>query len=242
MRAIALSLLLAVPTFAVQNQPQGDQPPQPDKPRVFISDSQSWEMRGAAGGANGAFGAETHGGARPQTGEIIKTFSERCPGVMVNNQQAKANYIVLLDHEGGKGYLRHRNKVAVFDARSGDSIISKSTLSLGGAVEDACKGIMQHWEAHKPANSDPSQQLPPPASGSLTPAGSTLTAVNLSSTPSGADVEVDGKFVGNTPSSVSLSTGEHAVKITKKGFRPWERKLTVSGGSANVNAELEEEK
>lgn len=68
------------------------------------------------------------------------------------------------------------------------------------------------------------------------------TSVSISSTPPSADVEVDGKFVGNTPSSVSLSAGEHAVRITKKGFKPWERKLTVSGGSANVNAELEEEK
>jgi hypothetical protein len=49
------------------------------------------------------------GGARPQTAEIIKTFGERCPGVMVNNIQVKTDYIVLLDHEGGKGVLRHKN-------------------------------------------------------------------------------------------------------------------------------------
>src|SRR5580692_8485553 len=43
-----------------------------DKPRVFITDSQSWEMSGSGGGSNGAWGAQTHGGARPQTAEIIK--------------------------------------------------------------------------------------------------------------------------------------------------------------------------
>jgi hypothetical protein len=68
------------------------------------------------------------------------------------------------------------------------------------------------------------------------------TTVAFTSVPPSADVEVDGKFVGNTPSSVSLSGGEHTVKIAKKGFKPWERKLTVSGGTANVNAELEEQK
>jgi hypothetical protein len=68
------------------------------------------------------------------------------------------------------------------------------------------------------------------------------TTVSISSVPAAADVEVDGKFVGNTPSSLSMLAGEHTVRITKKGFKPWERKLTVSGGSANVNAELEEEK
>jgi len=68
------------------------------------------------------------------------------------------------------------------------------------------------------------------------------TTVVISSAPPSADIEVDGKYVGNTPSSVSLPAGEHTVRIARKGFKPWERKLTVSGGTANVNAELEEEK
>ncbi|HEY6306653.1 MAG TPA: PEGA domain-containing protein [Candidatus Angelobacter sp.] len=82
------------------------------------------------------------------------------------------------------------------------------------------------------------------AQAALTPASSAgaLTAVNVSSIPGSADVEVDGKFVGNTPSSVTLPPGEHTVRISKKGYKAWERKLTVSGGAANVNAELEEEK
>jgi hypothetical protein len=69
-----------------------------------------------------------------------------------------------------------------------------------------------------------------------------LTTVSISSLPASADVEVDGKFVGNTPSSVPMSAGEHTVRINKKGFKPWERKLTVSGGTTNVNAELEQDK
>jgi hypothetical protein len=34
------------------------------KARVFISDSQSWETSGSAGGSNGTFAAHSHGGAR----------------------------------------------------------------------------------------------------------------------------------------------------------------------------------
>ena len=85
--------------------------------------------------------------------------------------------------------------------------------------------------------SEPQQAVVVPASS---PGG--LTSVNVTSAPGSADVEVDGKFVGNTPSSVSLPAGDHTIRITKKGYKPWERKLTVSGGTANVNAELEEEK
>ncbi len=114
------------------------------KPRIFITDSQSWEVAGSAGGANGAFASSMRGGARPQTAEIIKTFGERCEPVIVNNKQEKADYIVLLDHEGGKGYLRRRNKVAVFN-KDGDAIVSRSTRSLGNSVQDACEAIVADW-------------------------------------------------------------------------------------------------
>jgi len=111
------------------------------KPRAFISDSQSWEMSGNAGGADGTFAAHSAGGARPQTAEIVKTFGERCPGVIVNNKPDKADYVVLLDHEGGKGLIKRDNKMAVFN-KDGDSIVSHSTRSLGNSVKDACDAIM----------------------------------------------------------------------------------------------------
>src|SRR5438045_382344 len=83
------------------------------KARVFITDSQSWEMVGhEAGGfdhGTGGFAGSTHGGARPQTAEIIKTFGERCPDVVINNKQDRADYVVLLDHEGGKGITKRDN-------------------------------------------------------------------------------------------------------------------------------------
>jgi hypothetical protein len=81
-----------------------------------------------------------------------------------------------------------------------------------------------------------------PASGASPTAGTgSQTAVTISSTPASADVEVDGKFVGNTPSTIPLAAGEHSIKVTKKGYKPWERKLNVAGGAANLSAELEQE-
>jgi hypothetical protein len=71
---------------------------------------------------------------------------------------------------------------------------------------------------------------------------SSQTAISITSIPPGADLEVDGKFIGNTPSSMNLASGDHAIKVTKKGYKTWERNLTASGGSVNLNAELEEEK
>ena len=42
------------------------QTPDADKPRVFITDSQSWSIAGNSGGAGGAYGGHMAGGARPQ--------------------------------------------------------------------------------------------------------------------------------------------------------------------------------
>src|SRR5438477_8901667 len=115
-----------------------------DKPRVFVTDSKSWEISGGVGGTQDAFGGTSKGGARPQTAEIIKTFGERCPGVIVNNKQEKADYVILLDHEGGKDMISHDNKVVVFN-KDGDSIVSRSTRILGNAVKDACATTAEDW-------------------------------------------------------------------------------------------------
>jgi hypothetical protein len=69
---------------------------------------------------------------------------------------------------------------------------------------------------------------------------STSAKLQMESNPSGADIEVDGSFVGNTPSDVQVPDGEHTITVKKAGFKDWERKMKVSGGSSvHLNAELE---
>ncbi len=89
-------------------------PPSDGKVRVLVTDSQSWESRG---------------------------LNQRCPELTVTNNLAKADFVLTLDHEGGKGLLAHRNKIAVFN-RDGDDIYSNSTRELGNAVKDACKAML----------------------------------------------------------------------------------------------------
>jgi hypothetical protein len=79
----------------------------------------------------------------------------------------------------------------------------------------------------------------PPTAG----AGSASTAAKLQveSSPPGADIEVDGSFVGDTPSDVQVGEGEHTVSVKKAGFKDWERRLKVSAGSnVHLNAALEQ--
>jgi hypothetical protein len=63
--------------------------------------------------------------------------------------------------------------------------------------------------------------------------------LEVSSTPDGADIEIDGNFVGSTPSTVGVAAGPHQVSVKKAGFQSWERKITVSSGHIKIDATLE---
>jgi hypothetical protein len=69
-----------------------------------------------------------------------------------------------------------------------------------------------------------------------------LSSVEIKSTPDGADITVDEKYVGNTPSTLKLAAGDHKVKLEKSGFKAWERTLTLGAGATpTVNATLDKE-
>jgi hypothetical protein len=64
--------------------------------------------------------------------------------------------------------------------------------------------------------------------------------IQIESAPPGADIEIDGSFVGNTPSDVQVAEGDHAIVLKKAGFKDWERKMKSSAGnSVHLSAELE---
>ncbi len=83
----------------------------------------------------------------------------------------------------------------------------------------------------KSGESKPTQSMPAePAKG----------AVNLSSNPAGADVLIDGEFVGNSPASLKLSAGKHTVTVKLSGYKDWSREITVQPGSeVQLTANLE---
>jgi hypothetical protein len=68
---------------------------------------------------------------------------------------------------------------------------------------------------------------------------STNSEVAVTSTPLGADIELDGAFVGNTPSTIAVNAGDHTITLKKQGFTSWERKIKVSGGKVQISADLQ---
>jgi len=62
----------------------------------------------------------------------------------------------------------------------------------------------------------------------------------VKSTPDGADILVEGKHMGSTPSTLKLSAGEYKIRLEKTGFKPWEQTVTLnSGASPTIDATLE---
>ncbi|SNT31591.1 PEGA domain-containing protein [Granulicella rosea] len=202
---------------------------------------------GGGGGnrSGGGFASSASGGARPQTAEIIKTFGQRCPQVIINNLPQMVDYVVELDHEGGKSFLAHKDKVAVFVRTNGDSIFSESTLSVGGSVQDSCKAILAHWSAHATELKSAAAAAAAVAAAPAAPivvqtaaAPAVAQGVSVEASVPNCDIEVDDEFVGNTPSVVTLKPGKHKIVVKKKGFEDWSRNITYSGGTVRLNADM----
>ena len=66
------------------------------------------------------------------------------------------------------------------------------------------------------------------------------TSVTIKSSPDGADITVDGKYSGSTPSKLMLATGEHTIAVEVAGYVTWQRTITITpGNEININATLD---
>ncbi|MFN7925286.1 MAG: PEGA domain-containing protein [Bryobacteraceae bacterium] len=55
--------------------------------------------------------------------------------------------------------------------------------------------------------------------------------VSIVSPVPGADIEVDGAFVGSTPSTIPMASGQHQV-VVRQGAKSWQRTVQVNDSSA----------
>ncbi len=221
--------------------------------RVFVAESDSWQVQGGGGGLGGSFGASSAGGARPQTAEVIKTVGQRCPGVVVNNRLEASDYVLRVEHEGGKPMIAHKDKAAVFARASGDSIFAGSTRSVGTAVQDACAAIEAHWAAHakemasmtaaastsgRVGEGSPETGAPAARAPVVGVPGHEMAGLTVDADVRDCSIEVDGEYVGSTPSTLSVVAGQHTIAVKKKGYADWSRTMAVAGSAVRVVAEM----
>lgn len=193
------------------------------------------------------------------SGVVITLSQANADYTVMLNRESKHN----------RGLLRTNSQVQVAN-RLGDILGTNATRTVGNASKDACQLILADWSQHgkitapdSPApapaaapapalppvdgaktevvpGAEPQPAAAPPAVGGGQGQNVSPARLQIDSTPPGADIEVDGSFVGNTPSNIQLAEGDHTIVIKKAGFKNWERKLKSSGGSSvHIGAELE---
>jgi len=53
--------------------------------------------------------------------------------------------------------------------------------------------------------------------------------LSISSTPSEAQVSIDGEARATTPATLGLNAGEHEIRVSKSGYRAWTETVTIAG-------------
>jgi hypothetical protein len=119
-----------------------------------------------------------------------------------------------------------KDTLEFFRARGNEPVSSRLGCAPAEYIENPDEQILADKQPRTPSESSPTTSLP-------------QVVLDISSNPAGADIELDGSFIGSTPSSVTISAGDHTAKITKKGYEPWERKIRTTGGRVSIVAELE---
>ena len=90
-------------------------------------------------------------------------------------------------------------------------------------------------------NKQPTSPVPiAPRAASVTyeTSASNQATVEVSSSPGAADIEIDGKFVGSTPSTIGVTSSTHHIVLRKRGYADWQREITISGSHISINADL----
>lgn len=77
-----------------------------------------------------------------------------------------------------------------------------------------------------------------PGSPMLANSGHGTASISITSPTPGAEIEMDGAFVGSTPTMLSLAAGPHQLTV-RNGVDMWQRNIQISAGSnITVNAQL----
>jgi hypothetical protein len=231
-----------------------------DKPRVFMAGhgTENGMTHGSAGGSKVGHGWFATGrsdsivDSHDESMELAKDFSKNCTGVQVTVNQDAADYVTSLNRESKakKGILSKNDQIMVSN-KAGDVLLSSTVRSVSTAAKDACNIILSDFATHghaKPAASAPASSDAPPVMANNLQAAATpqnsgasqndTTELNISSTPAGADIEIDGRFVGNTPSAVSVTPGDHTVAVQMDGYQSWKRTINTGGGKVRIAATL----
>ena len=77
------------------------------------------------------------------------------------------------------------------------------------------------------------------AASNDTASNSSTVGLHISSTPDGAQIQIDGAAVGITPLNLPVAAGKHEISIKKSGYSDWTSTVDVNGNMTHVDAVLQ---
>jgi hypothetical protein len=117
--------------------------------------------------------------------------------------------------------------ISVTGRRHGSYFLLKGghfTFQLEQVSEANAKAPASPPGGHSGAGGEQSGAL---MKASLEATHTVASTVSFSSEPNGADIYIDGKFVGQTPATISVQPGSHVVLVKAMGRKNWQRDLEV---------------
>jgi hypothetical protein len=156
--------------------------------------------------------------------------------IAIDNEEMTASYNI-----GGNLTGKRINSAVLNNMNNGSSCELQVQTAFSGLVNNDYGDFKKRVDASlaKLKDNPAAPETPAAAASTPAPAAQAQASLAIDSTPAGADVEIDGAFVGNTPSTVTVAPGSHKVAVKKSGFTDWTKTLNVSGGTIHLNAELE---
>lgn len=217
LRIAAVAMLVAAPAMMAQ------------QPRVFLAATST----GSSSTVN-----------NDQTVPMRQGLTRYCGQFISTTVQANADFTVFDAHQE-QGILIRVNQFTVSNA-NGDVIGQFNAGSILQGMQQSCAMMGKAWANRPPAPPPQPEPVPAPApapAADVAPAAAPAPApemqrVAITSVPEGADIIVDNKFMGNTPSTVMLPMGDHTVMVSKNEYDTWQREITLSGGTIKLSAEL----
>jgi serine protease Do len=206
---------------------------------AFLEISPTLPMQGADVIAIGTPGAKDANGSLMLPNTVTK-------GIVSGIRQFSADTVANLP--GRAGYwiqtdaaINHGNSGGPLLDRSG-KVVGINTLSFASTGTPGINFALASPEliqiAHQRLGLTLGSATMAPTSGDS--ASQLATKLQISSTPAGADIEVDGVFFGNTPSEITVSAGPRSVRISRRGFKPYERIIQAQpNGSQRISVDLE---
>ncbi len=120
----------------------------PRKPRVYVSDTASWNASGGFSRASSVAPGALYGAYDPEMADVYRDFTSDCSAIDVTQKKADADFVVLFDKDtpkkGFTGFhgLVKVNKVTVLSRRGG-TLLSEAARSEDVAVSMACNAVSE---------------------------------------------------------------------------------------------------